>query len=304
MRSVMRGAGCVLAALLAVACSQAGEDHARAGEDGPDTDAGPAVRVVGEGVISTDRDQTFPAEDPQRGDLWFSEIGQSFDEQTIMFAGRQDSGWLTPRIAPFSGTWGDRAPRFSPDGTAIYFTSNRPRPGATDAGDLNIWRVERRADGWGEPELVQSDVNSGGSDMHVSVTSAGIWVASSREGGRGRSDLYRVDESGSAQHLGALLNDELSQPDLWVSPDESWMVLAITDHPDGFGGDDLYVSWAEEGRWTTPVNLGPEVNSPEYEYGPWVSSDGTGLFFTSHRDGPANVYRVDLEVVHRLLESR
>jgi len=127
-------------------------------------------------------------------------------------------------------------------------------------------------------------------------------VASAREGGFGRSDLYRVGGDGSAEHLGAPLNDEHSQPDLWVSPDETWMILAITDHPDGFGGDDLYVSAKVDGAWTPPVNLGPDINSAEYEYGPWVAGDW--LLFTSHREGPAHVYRVPMSIVQGLLDPQ
>ena len=174
----------------------------------------------------------------------------------------------------------------------------------SEAGDMNVWRLDRTESGWSEPELLRSPVNSEASDIHPGMTSSGIWVASNREGGMGRSDIYRIDSDGDLLHLGPSLNDELSQPDLWVSPDESWMILAITDHPDGYGGDDLYVSWLDEGEWTTPVNLGPDINTAEYEYGPWVAADGEHLFFTSHRNGPSHVYRVDTDVLHEIMEGR
>jgi len=258
-----------------------------------------SAQIVGEGVISTSGNQTFPSQDPLTGDLWFSVYEGSFDDQTIIVSRSSGARSGAPEVASFSGTWGDRAPRFSPDGSTLLFTSNRPRPGASETGDMNIWMVEHLAagQGWSEPRILESAVNSMSADIHPSVTSEAIWVASRRDGGMGRSDLYRVDSTGEIQHPGALLNDELSQPDLWVSPDESWMILAITDHPDGFGGDDLYVSWREGDTWTTPANLGSEINTVEYEYGPWVSSDGETLFFTSHRDGPSHVYRVPVDVV-------
>jgi hypothetical protein len=119
----------------------------------------------------------------------------------------------------------------------------------------------------------------------------------------GRSDLYRVGSSGEVVHHGPPLNDELSQPDLWVSPDETWMILAITDHPEGYGGDDLYVSRFADGAWSEPINLGPEINTAEYEYGPWVTADGQYLLFTSHRTGPSHVYRVPARLVHAAMED-
>lgn len=286
--------GVTLVAALVAGCTGDARESDQSVTSASQGEPAPMVEIVGEGVVSTDGSQTFPAIDPTTGDLWYSEIGESFDEQTILVARRTDAGWATPEVASFSGHWGDRAPRFSPDGSFMLITSNRPRSEGGDGGDMNVWRLDRAGDGWSDPQLVGTELNSDAPDIHPSITNSGIWVASSRDGSLGRSDLYRIDAEGRATHLGAPINDELSQPDLWVSPDETWMILAITDHPEGFGGDDLYVTWLESGEWVTPVNLGPEVNTPEYEYGPWVSLDGRSLYFTSHRDGPSHVYRVDL----------
>ena len=71
------------------------------------------VEVVGQGVISTDGNETFPAQDPVNGALWFSVYENSFGAQTIMFAERTESGWAPPQVALFSGEWGDRAPRLA-----------------------------------------------------------------------------------------------------------------------------------------------------------------------------------------------
>lgn len=278
----------------------------RPGDQTEDSVPQPAegVEIVAEGLTAASVNQTFPSQDPATGDLWFSVYEDSFDDQTIMIARRTPSGWAPAEPAPFSGKWGDRAPRFSPDGSELLITSNRPRPGASETGDTNVWRLRRIESGWSEPELLESGVNSEARDIHPSITSSAIWVASNREGGLGRSDLYRVDAAGGVEHLGLPLNDELSQPDLWVSPDESWMILAITDHPDGHGGDDLFVSWVANGEWVPPVNLGPDINTADYEYGPWVTSDGEYLLFTSHRNGPSRLYRVPLDVVRAAMPAR
>lgn len=261
----------------------------------PEAAAGAGPELVGRDVISLpDRNETFPAEDPLTGDLWYSVYDGSFDDQTIMVA-RADAGtWAPPAVAPFSGTWGDRAPRFSPDGSTLFFTSNRPRPGFSESADMNIWRMTRSGSVWGQPELVSGPVNSPEADMHASATNAAIWVASNREGTRGRSDIFRVAADGSVEHLPVQINDERSQPDILVAPEEDWMILAITDHPDGLGGDDLFLARFAGGAWTAPVHLGAPINSPDYEYGPTLSADGTRLYFTSHRGDDANVYSVRL----------
>jgi Tol biopolymer transport system component len=278
--------------MLNFATSTAGQSGAGSASEGSTV-----VEVVGAGVISTERKETFPAVGPMDGTLWFSVYDDSFDDQTIMFARRTDTGWTAPEVAPFSGEWGDRAPRFTADGSALYFSSNRPVEGMESGGDMNVWEVAITINGWGEPMLLKRPVNSDANDMHASMTNSSLWLASTREGSLGRSDVYRVDQDGALYHLSAPINDELSQPDLWVSADESWMILVITNHPDGFGGDDLYLSRFEGDAWSVPENLGPGINTDEYEYGPTVSPDGEYLYFTSHRGGSADVYRVRLSSV-------
>ncbi len=257
----------------------------------------PVVELVGEGVVSTARNETFPAEDPVTGSLWFSVYDSSFDDQTIMYSVRTASGLTEPQLAPFSGKWGDRAPRFSIDGSVVYFTSNRPRSEGEAPGDMNIWRVRRTGDKWSDPELLEAPVNSSANDMHSVATRDALWVASNRPEGRGRSDIYRVTWEGEISHLGPTINDELSQPDLWVNSPGDTMILVISNHPQGLGGDDLYLIRFDGESWSMPSNLGPGINTDEYEYGPTVSGDGRYMYFTSHRSGNADVYRVAMSAV-------
>ncbi len=47
-----------------------------------------------------------------------------------------------------------------------------------------------------------------------------------------------------------------------------------------YGGYDIYYSVFENGRWSNPVNLGPEINSHGHEISPFIDGLGT-LFFSS-----------------------
>jgi hypothetical protein len=50
----------------------------------------------------------------------------------------------------------------------------------------------------------------------------------------------------------------------------------------GFGGFDLYMSVKEStGLWSTPKNLGSEINTPLDEASPFITSEGRKLFFCS-----------------------
>ncbi|MFT4031645.1 MAG: OmpA family protein [Siphonobacter sp.] len=53
----------------------------------------------------------------------------------------------------------------------------------------------------------------------------------------------------------------------------------------GFGNCDLYVSYRQGDEWTTPENLGPNINSSAWDSQPSLSADGRILFFVSDRTG-------------------
>jgi hypothetical protein len=262
----------------------------------------PAPELVGPGVISTDGGEIFPALSPDGMTLYFNTHDRNWSNHTLVVSVYGDGGWSEPTVLPFSGQgFNDRAPRLSADGSRLYFSSDRPLSGG-GSGNFNIWAVERTAEGgWGEPRPLPEPINTPNDEYHAVLTADGTIFFAGREwpGGHGRSDIYRARPEGEGwsrpENLGAPINDELSQPDVYVSPDGRLMILVITDHPDGYGGDDLYVSHFGDGAWSEPRNLGPAVNSAEYEYGPTVSPDGRYLYFSSHRRGLGDIYRIELE---------
>jgi hypothetical protein len=263
----------------------------------------PEPQLVQDTVISApDRHETWPSIDPIDGSLWFSVYDSSFDAQRLMRAPRAGDVWGPAAPVSFSsGAFGDRAARFSADGHRVYFTSNRPVAGHA-AGDLDIWAAERTAGGWAIPRPLPAPVNSGARDMHASVADDGdLYLSSYREGGAGRNDVFRVarraDGWGAAEPLPPEINDALGQPDLLVAPDASWMIVVVTNHPQGLGGDDLFLSRRTAHGWTPLEHFPAPINSAEYEYGPSLSPDGQWLLFTSHRRGTADVYRVPLRAL-------
>ncbi|MCO6480265.1 MAG: carboxypeptidase regulatory-like domain-containing protein [Phaeodactylibacter sp.] len=63
------------------------------------------------------------------------------------------------------------------------------------------------------------------------------------------------------------------------SPDGNALYFA-SNRTDGFGGFDLYVSYRMGNTWSTPENLGPNVNTPGDEVSPFF--DGADLYFSSN----------------------
>ena len=264
-----------------------------------------AAELVQPGVISTDGGEIFPAFSPDGRTLYFNTHLQGWSSHRLMMSRLGPDGWGKPEMLPFSGEYNDRAARPAPDGSVLFFSSDRPLPGASrPRGDFNLWTVELRQDGsWGEPQPLPSPVTTEADEWHSSMMADGTLYFSSRNrpDSHGFSDLYRTRFDGESYttpvNLGPPLNDRRSQTDLYVSPDGSFMIFVITDHPEGYGGDDLWLSLFRDGAWSDPINLGPDVNSSQYEYGPAISPDGRYLYFSSHRRGLGDIYRVDLNVL-------
>lgn len=216
-----------------------------------------------------------------------------------LFIVQQENGqWSGPSPVLFGGeAWRHqiRAARFTPDGSSILFSTNGGHEENETGGNFDIWKAKFEKGQFAKPARLPYPINTPAQEFHPSVTNLGaLYFASDREGGRGRSDLYvaRFDVEGWSVTPVAELNTEFSEPDSFIAPDESFIVFARTNGPDGLGGDDLYISRRGDGAWHAPCHLEASVNSVEYEYGPWVDPERTLLYFTSHKSGAADIFSV------------
>ena len=71
----------------------------------------------------------------------------------------------------------------------------------------------------------------------------------------------------------------ISNTDPFISADGNTLIFS-SDMPGGYGGMDLYISHFTNGQWSTPVNLGEDVNTPGNEISPMLS--GEKLYFASN----------------------
>ncbi|MBC8052394.1 MAG: PD40 domain-containing protein [Sphingobacteriaceae bacterium] len=70
-----------------------------------------------------------------------------------------------------------------------------------------------------------------------------------------------------------------------ISPDGMYLFFTGCNRPDGAGKCDIYVCKREGKDWSKPFNLGPQINSRNWESQPSVSANGRTLYFVSDRAG-------------------
>lgn len=265
------------------------------------------------GIISTDTTgESFSAVSPDGGMIVFTRHRADWSRHTLMSSSRIGRRWSTPTPLSFSGTHTDREPSFSPDGRTLWFSSDRPgagevasSPGQAQPPSQQIWQARMNSDGsWVQPRRLPAPVNVGASDMSPSMTQAGVLYFSSRRAGSlGRGDIFTtayVSDGGSIsepRNVGPEINTAHGEPNVFVTADGMLMLYAASDRPGGLGWDDIYVSWLVDGRWTPGRLVGPPVSSFEADYGPSLSADGRSLYFTSHRFGTGDIFRVDARSV-------
>jgi len=90
---------------------------------------------------------------------------------------------------------------------------------------------------------------------------------------------------GKAKNLGPPINTGWNEGALTISPDGQYLFFAGCGRPDGYGSCDLYWSKRIGNYWSEPTNLGPIVNTEQWESQPSFSSDGATLYFVSNRKG-------------------
>jgi len=68
----------------------------------------------------------------------------------------------------------------------------------------------------------------------------------------------------------------------YMHPSEKALLISMKGK-NSLGEEDLYVCLLDHlGRWSAPIHLGPTVNTTKFEISPFLSSDGSRLYFTSN----------------------
>ena len=268
------------------------------------------AELFGDGVVSTGDFESHPAFTPGGRTLYFVKSTPQFTDWKIYVTEKTESGWSTPKLAPFSKEHRDADPYVTADGKHLYFISDRPVDGKPKE-DMDIWVMVRAADGsWGPPRNLGAPVNSSGSEWLPRPAANGtLYFGSDRAGGLGKTDLYRAAFANGTyappENLGPAINSEAEEYEPCIAPDESFLVFMAAGRPDDTGGGDLYISERKDGKWTPARNLGPTINRRALEIGPYLSLDGKSFYFSSARraggrNGLGDIYRVDVETLRAL----
>jgi outer membrane protein OmpA-like peptidoglycan-associated protein/tetratricopeptide (TPR) repeat protein len=190
----------------------------------------------------------------------------------------------------------DATAGMSHDGTEmlIYY-------GFKGMGDIYIAKYK---DGvWGKPKSAGKYVNGKSSHESAACFSPDgtyLYFVSDREGGFGGRDIWRSpydvrkEEWGEPENLGPTINTRYDEAGIYMQADGKTIYFASKGH-ETMGGYDLFVSTLENGKWTTPKNLGHPVNTPDDDVFFVVSASGKHGYYASFRpdgEGEKDLYMI------------
>jgi Tol biopolymer transport system component len=232
-------------------------------------------------IISTGKYELNAAFSPDYKEFYYS-IRVLTGQIVIMYMKYIDNQWTEPEVVSFSGKYSDADPFITHDNKWMYFVSMRPVDESSEPIDYDIWRTKRLENGWGEPEHLDSTVNSEFTDVYPTLTKNGtLYFSSGRSNASEGRDIFyskmKGDSFEQAVKLEGTIND-FREGDVFISPNEDYLIVSRK----GKGG--LVISFRNEESWSVPINMGEQINLTGYEYCPMISPDGKFLFFTSEKD--------------------
>jgi len=108
---------------------------------------------------------------------------------------------------------------------------------------------------------------------------------------------------GEPTNLGPVVNSSVNEFAPCISADGCTLYFS-SNLPGTIGFVDIWITTrpTKDDPWTDPVHLGSTINSTSYEWLPYISADGSGLYF--HSDRPGGSGYMDLWVATRKTSER
>ncbi len=182
----------------------------------------------------------------------------------------------------------------------LYFSSSRPGtlggkrnetgepdPRGKQLGDIFYSQLETT--GWSKPQTISNLLNSTRYDIPMGFSPDGE-LFYFFQGYTTYSGEIFVDTFRQIPHGGSTLFALRFQSPMQTAAgdaDPFWfadtVLLFASRREGGYGGLDLYITHLRDDGWTTPQNLGPEINTPYDERAPFLARDGRTLYFSTNQ---------------------
>ena len=170
-------------------------------------------------------------------------------------------------------------------------------------GNGDIYESMLKGTEWTAPVLMPDPINTQYHESSASISPDGktLYFVSDRPGGIGARDIWYCTlgadgKWGDATNIGAPVNTGLDEEGIFIHPDGKTIYFSSKGH-NGYGGYDVYrtVRNANDGKWSSPLNMGTPLNTPGDDVYFVMEAGGTVGYYTSSRaggNGEKDIYKV------------
>jgi outer membrane protein OmpA-like peptidoglycan-associated protein len=213
-----------------------------------------------------------------------------FEEDFYISFKTTENLWTRARPAgpPLNSHGNEGAQTISANGNELFFTACERSDGF---GSCDLYYSRKENKRWSRPVNMGSTVNSGRWDSQPSISPDGqtLYFSSSRDGGKGNTDLWKTTRQNGMwskpENLGEVINTDKHEQTPFIHPDGKTLFFTSNGHL-GMGGYDIFYSRLDDqGQWSTPVNLGYPINTFDDEGFMIVNPSGELAMFSSDRAG-------------------
>jgi len=171
-------------------------------------------------------------------------------------------------------------PAITADDQTIIFTRR--------ANTEDFFIAQKNEDSWNPSLPLSSAINTPGNEGAQCISPDGqylFFAGCGRADGLGKCDIYYAKKVGekwsTPQNLGTPINSQYWESQPTISADGKSLYF-VSDRKGGYGSYDIYKStYTGAGKWSTPQNLGPNINTAGEEFSPFIHADNQTLYFCS-----------------------
>lgn len=205
---------------------------------------------------------------------------------------------------PLNNTSNNFVVSVSSDGNQLYIANIYDEYGEPAGQGVSVSTKTRN--GWSVPAQIEIEDYYNDNDYvdyFFSVNRKFVIMAIERNDSEGERDLYVsfLDEDGEysePQSLGEVVNTPMDEGSPFLAADNKTLFFNSEGFP-GYGSADVFVTkrlddtWE---NWSEPKNLGPEVNTSDWDGDYTLPASGDFAYMASYEDsyGGADIYRIPL----------
>lgn len=217
-------------------------------------------------------------------DINMAAINVDYKMDQIYFTQFKDSIWTEPRSINDELKCGKTTVPTSITGDGKHLYTVRDD---NDNGNIYVSHFDDEKGKWSKMEKLNKNINSKNWESHASITEDGktLFFTSDRDGGYGGLDVYKSDfdeasgDWGEAVNLGPTINSIYDEETPYIINHGRVLYFSSQGHY-GMGGFDIfYSSLLDNGKWTSPMNLGYPLNTV-----------GNDLFYLPRRNGEYAIF--------------